>query len=329
MKPTRRGYAALGLVATAFIFAWAGDPDRARALNAIAAPVLAAIAVGVVGRYRAEAPTVDRSEPSRGFPGETRTVELTVDGSGVAAITDSLDDGISGDASVERTLPATVNYELTYDQRGVHSVGPTTIRVRDVLGLVEHQYQVGTTTEVVVYPHVYSVGDPSAFLRTLGHESNERSEFDRLREYVPGDSLRDVHWNSSAKRGDLFVTEFADPTEDEALTIAASADAGHTDEMATAVATLFVAAIRIGLSVGLTVPGGSISEGHGETQKRHGLELLARTAAGEVPEHAWKSADVRVQADGSGVTVTVDERVYSLEELTATKENPVLTEVVL
>lgn len=328
MRLTRRGYAALAVAVGAVLFAWAGDPARARALNAIAAPVLAAVVAGAVSLYRSETPTVERSEPKRGFPGETRTIELAVDGSGVASVKDSIDGGVSGSATFERSLPATVSYEITYERRGVHSLGMTLIEVRDVLGLVEENYRINDPTDFVVYPHVYSVGDPGAFLRLLGPESNDRSEFDRLREYVPGDSLRDIHWKTSAKYDDLLVTEFSDPMDEEALSIAASCGTRHVDEMATAAATLFIAAIRAGLSVDLTVPGGSIPQGHGETHRQHALELLARTIGGDVPQHERESADVQIHADGSGVSISVDEQVYSLEELTTTRDNPVLTEAV-
>jgi len=199
-------------------------------------------------RWRADR-GADGTHP--GFPGETRTVELTVGGGGVATITDCIGEGLSGAATFDRSLPTTVEYEVTYDQRGVHRLGRTIVRVRDVLGLVETVHRLNETTAVLVYPRVYAVGDPGSFLRTLGPESDERTEFDRLREYVPGDSLRDVHWKSSAKREDLLVTEFTDPADEEAVSIAASADSRYADDMATAAATLFVAAVSVGLTVDL------------------------------------------------------------------------------
>jgi uncharacterized protein (DUF58 family) len=328
MNLTRRGYAALAVAAGAFLFAWAGDPDRARALNAIAAPVLAAVLAGAVTVRRADAPTVERTAPTRGFPRERRTVELTVDGDGVATITDGIGEGLSGSATFERTLPATVSYEVTYEERGVHSLGTTSVRVRDVLGLVEEQYQISDQTQVLVYPHVYTVANAGSVLRTLGPERNDRSEFDRLREYVPGDSLRDVHWKTSAKHDDLLVTEFTDPMDEAAVSLAASCAPGYADEMATAAATLFIAAVRAGLSADLGVPGGHLAQGHGETHKQHALELLARTGSGAVSEARWGDADVRIHAAASGTTVTIDDQIYSLEDLTAARENPVRTEVV-
>ncbi len=328
MRPTRRGYGALAVVAVAFVFAWSGDPARARALNAVAAPVLVAVLAGAVAVHRAGTPTVERSEPNHGFPGETRTVELTVEGGGVAAVTDDVGDGLSGAATFDRTLPATVEYEVTYEERGVHALGPATVHVRDVLGLVAETYRVEETTRALVYPRVYPVGDPESFLRTLGPRSDERSEFDRLREYVPGDSLRDIHWKHSARHDELLVTEYTDPMDEEAVSIAAACTPDHDDEMATAAATLFAGAVGVGLTVDLAVPDGRLPQGYGETHRRHGLELLARTGPGEVSEEDWEAADVRIRADASDVEVAIDERVYALDDLTGADPEPLRSEVV-
>ena len=325
MRPTRRGYVALAVVAAALLFAWGSGP---RSLNAVAAPVLVAVVAGGVQVYRAGEPRIERTDPRPGFPGETRSVELTVDGGGVGRVRDRLDDALDGTATFERSLPATVEYEVRYERRGVHSLGPTIVGVRDVLGLVERTYEVREPTTVVVYPRVYSVGDPSSVLQTRGPERHERTEFQHVREYVPGDSLRDVHWKSSAKGDDLLVAEFTSPADDAGVSIAASAAPGFVDEMAAAAATLFVAATRSGVAAELTVPGGSVPLGHGDTHEQRALELLARTGSGDVADEEWGGADVRVRADGSGTRVAVDGRVRSLEELTATRDNPLLTEVV-
>jgi len=326
MRPTRRGYAALAVVVVTLVVA-ATTGSEGRALNAVAGPVLVAVGAGAVQVYRAGEPTIERTRPRSGFPGESRPVELSVDGSGVATTTDEVGEGLAGAATVSRTLPTTFTYEVTYEERGLHSLGPASVRGRDALGLVETQYVVGDTTQVLVYPQVYAVGDTGSVLGRSGPASNERTEFEQVREYVPGDSLRDVHWKASAKHTELLVTEYGDPTNDEAVAIAGASAAGHADEMATAVATLFVAAIREGMEVSLAVPGGTLGLGHGETQEQRGLELLARTGTGRIPDDEWDDADLRVNADDSGVTVTVGEQVHALDDLTAGRANPLLTEV--
>jgi len=323
MKLTRRGIAAVLVVVAAVVMAWLAGP---RSLNAVAAPLLIAVVAGAVQVHRAGPPTVDRTQPRRGFPGERRTVSLTVEGTGVAVITEQCGDGLSASTGFERSLPATVSYELAYERRGVHEITGTTVAVRDVLGLVEKRYEVPERTDVVVYPAVHSLGNVEAFFGSVGPEEGDRSEFDRLREYVPGDSLRDVHWKSSAKYDDLLVTEFTDPNSDEAVSIAAHAGRNHADEMATAVATVFVGLQRAGLLVDLTVPSGSIGAGHGGTHQQRALELLARTTSGTVETAAWEAADVRIEASDRGVTITIGDRDHDLQELTAARDNPLVAE---
>jgi len=322
MRLTRRGIAALGVVVTAVLLAYLSGP---RSLNAVAAPIVIAVVAGAIQVRRTGAPTVERSQPRRGFPGESRTVSLTVAGRGVARITEQLPAGLGATTGVERTLPATISYDLDYQRRGVHEITHTTIAIRDVLGLIEQRHEVTARTEVVVYPAVYSLGD-APFARSLGLDRGERSEFDRIREYVPGDSLRDIHWKSSAKRDDLLVTEFTDPVGDDGVSIAARGTEGHEDEMATAAATLLVGALRAGLTTALAVPNGSLDAGHGQTHQQQALALLARAPAGTVSQSAWDDADVRIRADATGVTVTLGDRDHALDSLTRTRDNPLVTE---
>ncbi|PSP95028.1 DUF58 domain-containing protein [Halobacteriales archaeon QS_4_62_28] len=323
MKLTRRGITALLVVAAAVVMAWLSGP---RSLNAVAAPLLIAVAAGALQVHRAEPPTIDRTRPRRGFPGETRGISLTVDGTGVAEISEQFGSGLSGPTDFEQSLPATVSYELTYEQRGVHEITGTTVSVRDVLGLVETRYELPERTEVIVYPAVHSLTNAETFFGSMGFEEGDRSEFDRLREYVPGDSLRDIHWKSSAKYDDLLVTEFTDPTSDDTVSIAAHAGRNHADEMATAVATVFVALQRAGLQADLTVPSGSIGAGRGQHQQQRALELLARTTSGTVDRDTWEAADVRIEASDRGVTITIGDRDHDLQELAGTRDNPLVAE---
>jgi len=327
MRLTRRGYGAVGVILVAIAMAFVGG-SQGRALNALAAPVVVALLAGAVQVYRVRAPTVDRSEPRRGFPGERRTVTVHVEGGGVATVTDALSAGLDGDATGTVDPPGTIEYDVRLRERGDQTIGPTTIRVRDALGLVERTHHVEARTDLLVYPAVTRVNGEQLFRRTMGPEIDERSEFDRLREYVPGDRLRDVHWKSTAKLNELLVTEFTDPADDDAVSIAAGADPDHDGEMARATASLVVAALRVGLAVRLTVPAGTLPRGYGQTHRRNALELLARTGPGQAgeAEASAENADVRVWADSDGVTVTIDDEPRSIEALTVTPDNPLTAE---
>ena len=322
MRPTRRG---LGLLAVAVAAIAMGIQFGQVGLNAVAGPILVALLAAVGQVALTGHPSVERDPPRRGHHGETRTVRLAVDGSGIASITDTLPDGLEGTASVRRSLPATFSYDVTYAARGEYQLGPVEVVLTDALGLVCRRVTVDATDDVLVYPAVYRMGGRDAFGRTLGTRSEDRQAFDRLREYVPGDSLRDVHWKSSAKRDEMLVREYADHRGDESLLIVGEADDGAGDAMATAVATIAVAALESGRVVELSVPGERVPPGHSETHRTRLLEALARTPAGETPDA--ESADILVEATAAGVTVTVEGRARPFSAVTAGQTDPT-TEVV-
>ena len=98
--------------------------------------------------------------------------------------------------------------------RGVHEVGPVTYEKTDPVGLVTRFFRTGAAVELLVAPRVT---DLSVFAGGLtndldGATSQQLSmsdlAFHALREYVPGDDLRHVHWRSSAKAGELLVRQY-------------------------------------------------------------------------------------------------------------------------
>ena len=322
MRPTRRGFAVLAVAVVALLVsARFGQPG----LTAVAGPLFVGMFAAAVQVRWSGAPTVERGRLRRGFPGETKPVEFRVDGSGIATVTDRLSEGLSGETTVTKSLPATVTYRVTYTDRGEQQAGPVDATVTDALGLVAERYTIESRTSVLVYPPVYRLGGTDAFARTFTPENEDRQSFDRLREYVSGDSLRNVHWKSSAKREDLLVKEFTDNRSDRTLLVAAEAQRGHADEMAAAAATITMAALESGLAVELAVPNGAVEQGYGDTHRTRLLELLARADAGQTGR--TDDADVIVTANGDGVTVSVDGRRQSFAAVTASRDNPIAGEV--
>jgi uncharacterized protein (DUF58 family) len=93
----------------------------------------------------------------------------------------------------------------------------------------------GDVTDVRVVPRVLPVrGLPSGVRR--GHvgadERVERGGTDLvgLREYVPGDDLRRLHWATSAKTGVLMVREDADPARPHLAVLLDDRVGSHPDE---------------------------------------------------------------------------------------------------
>lgn len=327
MRLTRRGY---GLVAVVVLSAAMGLTFGPRSLNAIVGPALVALGAGLVQVYRAGRPSIERLLPAPGHPGEERTMRLRVEGGGVVTVQDSLGDGLDP-ATAERTVSgdATVEYDLRLAERGEHRVGPASASVRDALGLVMASFGNEASGTLLVYPRVEPVaaGGPLAAL-TDDQGSPEREAFDRLREYVPGDSLRDIHWKSSAKRSDeeFVVVEFADRDEG-GVTIAAEAAAGgdSADRMASAAASVALHLLDQGVRVGVVAPNGRLEPAIGDRHRGALLELLARSSSGGVAAQDRRDADVRVVADDGATTVTIRGREHSFEQLV---EGPAEREVV-
>ena len=97
------------------------------------------------------------------------------------------------------------SFTIRTERRGVIPVGPATTRRGDPLGLFSRDLCWTEVTEVLVRPPMVPLDSLGAgLLRDLEGVSTDAVSqsdlaFHTLREYVPGDELRHVHWRSSAK----------------------------------------------------------------------------------------------------------------------------------
>ncbi len=311
MRPTRR---ALALVAVCALAVWLAITFGARSLNALVVPALVALAAAAVQLFLAERPTVTRSQPAAGFPGDVRRIELVVEGGQPlsAGVTERAGDGLRSEfTSATLSVPTTVDYEVELQARGERRLGPLALTVTDVFGLFSKAFEYPKRTPVLVYPPVEDLA-AAGVLGGVVERTDHRERFDELREYVPGDSLRDVHWKSSAKRDDLVVMEFDGTRELTGLTLVAESTAGHADAMASAAASVAVALLDTGIAVSLCYPDGRVERAGGEPQRERVLSALARTGPGRVE----RDADVRVLADDRGTRLTVEGRELPFERVT-------------
>ncbi|MGQ3411601.1 DUF58 domain-containing protein [Natrinema sp. LN54] len=323
MRLTLRGWTVVVVVCGAVVLSWQSGP---RALNAIVVPLVVMLLAGLVTIGRADRPRVTRRPVEEGFIREERPVEVAIetDGATAATVRDTVGDGLSAatEPLAETTLEGeeTVSYDVRLEARGERRVGPLSITVSDVVGLVERRFAYEATTPVLVYPRVRQLaGGSAADIQALAGVADRRDheEFDHLREYRRGDPLRDVHWKSAAKRpdDDLVVTEYADDEEGGAVTIAADCLTDRDDEMASAAATVATYLLEQGATVGITVPGGTRPPGSGRDHHRDLLQLLAVAGPGELGERTRGDADVLVRTDDDGTTVVVDRHEIPFDRL--------------
>ncbi|MXZ20128.1 MAG: DUF58 domain-containing protein [Caldilineaceae bacterium SB0665_bin_25] len=98
-------------------------------------------------------------------------------------------------------------------QRGVFRLGPHVLRTGDPFGFFSLEVVDSRSESLLVYPrvaHIPALALPRGSLsgqdrRRRAHTGSERSQ--AVRAYQPGDSLRHVHWPTSAKQGELVVTD--------------------------------------------------------------------------------------------------------------------------
>ena len=327
MTLTRRGLALAAVVVLSLGQAALYGP---RSLNAVVAPGVVALGVAVLYVRRIDQPELERVAPDDGFASERRTVrlELSADSSFTGRLVDRVDEGLTAEDNDRTTTvgEGTITYEVTYRRRGRHTIGPSSITARDVLGLAEKTFTYHNEHEVLVYPRVHDLTGRARHELNLLPEFREismRNEFDSLREYERGDSLRDVHWKTSAKRPDedLFVKEYTAEDDLGSLSVVAEAASSReaADAMAEAAASVISFLLAAGLTVGLSTPEGVLDPGEGRIQRQRMLELLARTGPGRVPESERADADVVVSADRAGsATIRIDGRELPFERLRGT-----------
>ena len=111
------------------------------------------------------------------------------------------------------TEDSRVEWNCTARERGRFAIERAFIEVESPLGFWGWRASLPVRAEVRVYPNLLAERRNVAAIflrRTMTGAHAQRSagqgrEFEKLREYVAGDSLGDVHWKAAAKRGHLVT----------------------------------------------------------------------------------------------------------------------------
>lgn len=142
-------------------------------------------------------------------------------------------------------------------RRGVIDVGPVRTQRGDPFGLLRRELAWTERIELFVHPRTVALGSLGAgLLRDLeGQTTNDVSmsdlAFHTLREYVPGDDRRYIHWRSSAKRSGatgssaFLVRQFLDTRRTHLAIVVDVAEASYADPEE------FEIALSVGASVTL------------------------------------------------------------------------------
>lgn len=182
-------------------------------------------------------------------PSRRRTFGTTVEIPVGAGLAEAVIPGIA------REGRHTHEFAIPTVRRGIVPVGPVRTVRADPIGIVRRELIWTGVEELFVHPR--TIGIPSmstGFIRDLEGNptrdlSNNDVSFHALREYMPGDERRYIHWKSTARTGTYMVRQFEETRRSHlmiALSLAASDYADDDEfEMAVSVAgSLGARAIR-------------------------------------------------------------------------------------
>ena len=129
-------------------------------------------------------------------------------------------------------IPAWGQHELDYSvrplSRGVYRYGAVQAFVSTTLGLVERRFSLDAAKEVAVYPgylqlRKYELLAISDRLTLAGIKRVRRvaqhAEFERIKEYIPGDDRRTMNWKATARRGRLMVNQYQDERAQQVISL--------------------------------------------------------------------------------------------------------------
>ena len=199
---------------------------------------------------------------SRVVVGETAVGEIVVENPGRSRLLGSAVEIPVGASLAEVALPGMHRggqfrheFAIPTVRRGIIPVGPVRTVRADPIGLVRRELEWTRVQELFVHPRTIAIPSFSTgFVRDLEGNptrdlTNSDVSFHALREYMPGDERRYIHWKSTARTGRYMVRQFEETRRSHlviALSLASTDYATEEEfEMAVSVAgSLGVRAIR-------------------------------------------------------------------------------------
>lgn len=106
-------------------------------------------------------------------------------------------------------------YRITAERRGAFEFGPVTLSSGDIFGFQLRLTEVDSRQTVLVYPRLVPVEQlnlraarPGGELRAERRIIEDPLALAGIRDYRPGDTVRHIHWKSTARRGQLQTKVF-------------------------------------------------------------------------------------------------------------------------
>jgi uncharacterized protein (DUF58 family) len=186
----------------------------------------------------------------------------------------------------------TGSYHVYDVPRGRHVFSPVRLSISDPFGLAESELALDERQALVVYPRLTEL-DSLFFDGGAGPEHGRRLllrrpvgfELHSVRDYQQGESLRRIHWPSTARRGALMVKELEDSPRDEVAVLLdgdATAVVGESpdssfDTVVRVAGSILLAQLRRGRRcvLALNTTGRAMQTVSSDGEWQRALELLA------------------------------------------------------
>lgn len=119
-------------------------------------------------------------------------------------------------------------YQLQFHQRGHYEIGPTTLSTRFPLNLGRTMRQFINRNRIVVHPRLGALTnrchelfrvERQGLSRAIARAGVNEGEFFGLRQWHNGDSLRWIHWRTTARLGELSVRQFEQQQRMQAVVV--------------------------------------------------------------------------------------------------------------
>ena len=168
--------------------------------------------------------------------------------------------------------------------RGFQPLGDVVFSTRFPFGLFRAWCPLKIGAKCLVYPRPEGRQALPATAAAGTHESGlrggGRDDFAGFRDYVPGDSPRQIHWKAVARGQGLPVKRFSGANAGDLFLRFEDVKATHTEARLSQLCRWILDADGAGFLYGLSLPGAEISPGDGEAHRHACLKALALFSPG-------------------------------------------------
>lgn len=143
-------------------------------------------------------------------------------------------------------------YQTSCDRRGVYRFSPLVLASSGPFGLFSSKYKLEVPDNLLIYPFYHPLKrlrllEQQGLADRLASRTGPGGEVIGVREYRAGDSMRQIHWRSTARASRLVVKEFSDHDQ---LTMTVVLDLSAAGSLGEGKSSTFETSVRIAASLG-------------------------------------------------------------------------------